>query len=87
MGLANRLVPPGKALEAAMALARDLAAFPQNCLRSDRLSSYEQWELELTEALAQEGRRGMAVIESGETLSGAQRFAQGAGRHGSFWRI
>jgi enoyl-CoA hydratase len=84
MGLANRLVPSGKALEAAMALARDLAAFPQNCLRSDRLSSYEQWELELSEALAQEGRRGMAVIDSGETLSGAQRFAQGAGRHGAF---
>jgi enoyl-CoA hydratase len=72
MGLANRIVPPGKALEAAMALARDLAAFPQNCLRSDRLSSYEQWELKLTEALARESSRGMAVI------------AQGAGRHGSF---
>jgi enoyl-CoA hydratase len=65
-------------------LAKDLAAFPQNCLRSDRLSSYEQWELELKEALAQENRRGMAVIQSGETLSGAQRFARGAGRHGSF---
>jgi enoyl-CoA hydratase len=84
MGLANRIVPPGKALAAALALAKDLAAFPQNCLRSDRLSSYEQWELELKEALAQENRRGMAVIQSGETLSGAQRFARGAGRHGSF---
>jgi enoyl-CoA hydratase len=84
MGLANRIVPPGKALAAALVLAKDLAAFPQNCLRSDRLSSYEQWELELKEALAQENRRGMAVIQSGETLSGAQRFARGAGRHGSF---
>jgi enoyl-CoA hydratase len=86
MGLANRLVPRGKALEAAIALAKDLAKFPQRCLRADRLSSYEQWHLGLPEALRAETRRGMEVVRSGETLAGAQRFAKGAGRHGSFDR-
>ena len=84
MGLANRLVEPGRALEAAVSLARQLAAFPQRCLRSDRLSSYRQWDLELGEALRQEMRLGLEVIDSGETLAGARRFAEGAGRHGSF---
>jgi enoyl-CoA hydratase len=84
MGLANRLVPKGSALAAAVALARELAAFPQVCLRSDRLSSYEQWDLPLDAALVGETRRGMQVVRSGETLRGAERFAAGAGRHGSF---
>ena len=83
MGLANRLVPPGDALSAAIALARDLAQFPQQCLRSDRLSSYEQWWLPLEEAFRNETRRGLRVIQSGETLKGAARFAAGYGRHGS----
>jgi len=83
MGLANRLVPPGEALDAAVALARDLARFPQQCLRSDRLSSYEQWGLPMEEALRNEARRGLQVIQSGETLKGATRFAAGHGRHGS----
>ena len=84
MGLANRLVPKGQALAKATELANDLARFPQRCLRSDRLSSYEQWPLELEEALLVETRRGMEVIGSGETRAGAERFAKGAGRHGSF---
>ena len=84
MGLANRLVPPGQALPAAIALAKELAAFPQRCLRSDRLSSYQQWELPLADALRLETRLGSEVIRSGETREGATRFAQGAGRHGSF---
>ena len=83
MGLANRLVPPGEALSAAIALARDLARFPQQCLRSDRLSSYEQWWLPLEEAFRNETRRGLRVIQSGETLKGATRFAAGYGRHGN----
>jgi enoyl-CoA hydratase len=83
-GLANRLVKPGNALEAAIALAHELARFPQRCLRSDRLSSYEQWSLGLDEAIANEYRRGIEVINSGETREGAARFASGAGRHGSF---
>ena len=82
MGLANRLVEPGAALAHATALARQLAAFPQRCLRSDRLSSYRQWDLGLEPALELETRMGLEVIRSGETQAGASRFADGAGRHG-----
>jgi enoyl-CoA hydratase/carnithine racemase len=84
MGLANRLVEKGEALSAAIDLARRIAAFPQTCLRSDRLASYEQWALPLPEALRNEFRRGMQVVASGETASGAGRFTEGTGRHGSF---
>ena len=82
MGLANRVVEPGQALEAAIELARDLAALPQRCLRSDRRSSYDQWSLPIDEALARETELGLATIRSGETREGAARFAAGAGRHG-----
>ena len=84
MGLANRLVDPGRALGEALVLANQLAAFPQRCLRSDRLSSYQQWTLPLDDALVLETRLGLETISSGETLEGATRFAKGAGRHGSF---
>lgn len=84
MGLANRLVEPGSALPEAIRLAKDLAAFPQSCLRADRLSSYRQWALPLDEALREETRLGLDVIRSGETREGAARFAAGAGRHGRF---
>ena len=84
MGLANRLVPKGQALPAAIELAQQISAFPQICMRSDRLSAYEQWNVPLEDALRDESRRGREVIDSGETREGATRFAQGAGRHGSF---
>ena len=84
MGLANRVVEPGAAREEAVALGRSLAAFPQRCLRSDRLSSYEQWSLPLSGALDVEYRHGIGTIRSGETREGAGRFAGGAGRHGEF---
>jgi enoyl-CoA hydratase len=84
MGLANRLVEPGEALPQALRLAKQLAEFPQRCLRSDRLSSYAQWDLSLDAALREETRLGMQVIRSGETQQGAKRFSSGAGRHGSF---
>jgi enoyl-CoA hydratase len=83
-GLANRLVERGRALDAALELAGELARFPQRCLRSDRLSALQQWNLSLEDALAHETRLGLEVIGSGETLAGARRFAEGAGRHGSF---
>ncbi len=83
-GLADRVVPNGSARAAAEALAAEIAAFPQRCLRADRLSSYEQHELALGAALANEFRHGSAVIASGETREGATRFARGAGRHGKF---
>ena len=84
MGLVNRLVEPGHALEAAKNLASEIARFPQLCMRGDRQSSYEQWGFGLEEALARETKIGMEVIASGETAAGAARFASGAGRHGSF---
>jgi len=82
MGLVNRLVEHGKARDAAVELAHQLARFPQRCLRADRLSSYEQWSLPWDAATLNEFRRGVAVIQSGETREGAARFAGGAGRHG-----
>ncbi|MGZ6227807.1 MAG: crotonase/enoyl-CoA hydratase family protein [Candidatus Binataceae bacterium] len=84
MGLANRIVEPGAALSTAKELAAQLAAFPQRCLRSDRLSAYEGWTLPLEAALGNEFARGIATVQSGETRSGAARFAGGAGRHGKF---
>jgi enoyl-CoA hydratase len=84
IGLADRLVENGEARAAAEALAADLARFPQRCLRSDRLSAYEQRGLVLEDALRNEFRRGVEVIRSGETREGAARFASGEGRHGSF---
>jgi enoyl-CoA hydratase len=83
IGLANRLVAPGEALGAAQALARELAAFPQACMRADRQSAYAQWDLPLAEALRQEGARGVAIVAS-EGVAGAARFVEGAGRHGVF---
>lgn len=84
MGLANRLVEPGTALSAAIELASQLAAFPQGCLRSDRLSSYDQWSLDLPDALRSEYRYGIETMRSGESMEGASRFAAGEGRHGRF---
>jgi enoyl-CoA hydratase len=83
IGLANRLAEPGGALEAALALGAELAALPQGCLRSDRLSAYEQWDLDEEAAATNEARRGRQVIASGETLEGARRFEGGAGRGGA----
>ncbi|HMD46636.1 MAG TPA: crotonase/enoyl-CoA hydratase family protein [Acidimicrobiales bacterium] len=83
IGLANRVTEPGGALDAALALAGELAALPQICLRSDRLSAIEQWGLTEDEAARNEARRGREVIASGETLAGAARFAEGAGRGGA----
>jgi enoyl-CoA hydratase len=78
IGLADRVVDEREALPAAVALAKELAALPQTCLRSDRLSAFQQWGMELPEALRNEYRHGVATIGSGETLAGAQRFRQRA---------
>ncbi len=83
-GLANRVVANGEARAAAEALAAQIAAFPQACLRHDRLSSYEQWGLPLAEALRNECRHGQASLASGEATAGAGRFREGEGRHGRF---
>ncbi|MGV9675233.1 crotonase/enoyl-CoA hydratase family protein [Nocardia sp. NPDC003482] len=84
MGLVNRVVPPGESRSAAEALAAELAALPQTCLRSDRLSALEQWGLDEDAAIGNELRHGMtALADADGALAGAQRFASGAGRHGS----
>jgi enoyl-CoA hydratase len=83
MGLVNRVVPRGQARQAAEELARQLSAFPQTCLRSDRLSAYEQFGAGLDEALAGELELGQEALRI-DAVAGARRFAQGAGRHGSF---
>src|SRR5688500_10605634 len=61
MGLANRLTDPGRALDGAVELAGQLAALPQGCLRSDRRSAYEQWDLPLLAALGRETDYGLEV--------------------------
>jgi enoyl-CoA hydratase len=82
MGLVNRVVPKGAARAVAEALAEEIAAFPQGCLRADRRSACEQWNLPETEALQEEFARGRTVLESGESAAGAARFVEGAGRGG-----
>jgi enoyl-CoA hydratase len=84
MGLVNRVVEKGEARTEAEAIARELAAFPQLCLRSDRLSAYEGADLAFEDAMRNEFRRGSEVLASGEAAAGAARFVGGAGRGGAF---
>ena len=77
MGLANRLVAPGESLPAALELAHEIASLPAAAMRSDRLSSYEQWSLPLDAALAREYEHGMATLQTGELFSGLERYASG----------
>jgi enoyl-CoA hydratase/carnithine racemase len=82
IGLANRVVPAGAARQAAEALAAELAKFPQACMRSDRASALSQWGLTEPDALRTEFDHGQTALL--EAVTGAARFAAGAGRHGSF---
>ena len=82
MGLVSRVVPRGAARAVAEALAEEIAAFPQGCLRADRRSALEQWNLPETDAFAAEFQRGRGVLDSGEAAAGAARFVGGAGRGG-----
>jgi enoyl-CoA hydratase len=84
MGLANRVVANGEARSAAEVLAREIAAFPQTCMRHDRQSVYEQWHLGYRPALANEFALGLKTLQSGESLAGAAHFASGKGRGGRF---
>ncbi|MEM8609699.1 MAG: crotonase/enoyl-CoA hydratase family protein [Myxococcota bacterium] len=84
IGLANRVVPSGEALEAALQLAEQISRHPQRCMRNDRRSALEQWGMDEGDAMRNELSLGMETIQSGETVTGATRFSQGAGRHGSF---
>jgi enoyl-CoA hydratase len=78
MGLSNRVTEPGLALDGAFDLAQEIAKHPQRCMRSDRLSVYEQWGMSTDDAARNEFRLGMQVIESGESKEGAQRFVKGS---------
>src|SRR5215468_4468402 len=83
MGLVNRVVAKGAAREEAEKLAREIAAFPQVCMREDRMSAYEQFDLSFADALRGEFKHGLNSLQAG-AQEGAARFAGGAGRHGSF---
>ncbi|MEA2451790.1 MAG: enoyl-CoA hydratase [Actinomycetota bacterium] len=84
MGLVNRVAPTGKALDTAVSLAEELARFPQEVMRADRRSALTQWGLEVDEAMRREFAWGIEAAACGETQRGAERFAQGHGRHGDF---
>lgn len=82
MGLVNRTVPKGQARVAAERLAREIAALPQICMRSDRMSTYEQFDLSFEDAMRNELKHGLSALQ-GEAIAGATRFVSGAGRHGT----
>jgi enoyl-CoA hydratase len=84
IGLANRVVPKGKSLEASIALAKDLCDFPQVTLRNDRLSALNQWSLPLQQALQVEFQLGMGSLLSGSSSEGAKKFKSGVGKGGQF---
>ncbi|KVL88196.1 crotonase/enoyl-CoA hydratase family protein [Burkholderia stagnalis] len=83
MGLVNAIAPNGEALAHATRIARQIAAFPRQCMLADRRSAYEQWNLPLAEALRREGANGAPVVFA-EGVAGAARFSAGEGRHGTF---
>jgi enoyl-CoA hydratase len=83
IGLVDRLVQPGHALEEAHKLAHEIASLPQGALRADRLSVLNQWALSFEEAAKAEFRGGAEVLASGEAHAGARRFVEGSGRHGA----
>jgi enoyl-CoA hydratase len=80
LGLANRLVPSGTTREAAVSLAHELAALPQSAVRSDRLSSYEQWSKTLDAALLDEYHHGRRTLQTREMFEGLDRYATGEWR-------
>lgn len=82
-GLANRVVPEGEALSAAVILAHQIAAFPQVCMRNDRDNAMAQWSLGFDEAIRREARLGEGSLKAG-AAEGAARFVGGAGRSGRF---
>ena len=84
MGLANYLAPKGGALDKALEIAAQLSAFPQLCMRNDRLSAQAQWSLDWDAATSAEIALGMETLRSGQSQEGAARFAAGEGRGGAF---
>ncbi|TFG06453.1 MAG: crotonase/enoyl-CoA hydratase family protein [Promethearchaeota archaeon] len=83
-GLANHLVDVGKSREEAENLATIIAEFPQTCMRNDRISAYQQFGMELSEAMDNEFEWGLKTLSKGEYLTGSEAFKSGKGRHGEF---
>lgn len=83
-GLVNRLVDIGESKKEAVKLAREIALFPQVCLKNDRLSTYNQFGLNFKDAMAKEFEFGLKTLESGEYLEGSTEFIKGKGKHGKF---
>ena len=75
IGLVDRLVPAGTALNAAMELANQIAAAPWRCVVSDRRAVYDGLGLGVAEALANEDRLGREVIFADDFGAGVDRFA------------
>jgi len=86
IGLCEKVVPHGKAREAAEAMAQEIARFPQECMRSDRLSAYRAWGKPVREGLESEWSTSAGIVKA-EGIRGATRFSQGKGRHGDFGDI
>src|SRR5207249_3681361 len=84
IGLVHRVVPDGESRQAAETLAASMARFPQQCLRHDRMSCYEQWGLPFDDAMRNEFRHGLKSLSSDEARAGAERFRKGEGKHGRF---
>jgi enoyl-CoA hydratase len=74
IGFVDRLVPAGTALDAAVALAAEIATFPWACVVSDRRSVYDGLGLGAADALANEDRLGRDVIMSESFREGVARF-------------
>ena len=83
-GLANRVVEAGKSRLEAEKIAREIAAFPKTCMRNDRLSTFEQFGMELKSAMENEFEYGIKTLASGEYLNGSKAFTEGEGKHGKF---
>lgn len=83
-GLANRVVKKGTSKIEAEKLANDIAKFPQTCLRNDRISAFQQFDLPFEDAMKNEFKLGLKTLESGEYLLGSKEFLEGKGKHGKF---
>jgi enoyl-CoA hydratase len=83
IGLCEKVVPHGKAREAAEAMAQEISRFPQECMRADRLSAYRAWGKPVREGLESEWATSAGIVKA-EGIRGATRFAEGKGRHGDF---
>lgn len=83
-GLANKIVEINQSRPEAEKIAKTIASFPQICLNNDRLSTYNQFGLNIKEAMVKEFDYGLKTLESGEYLKGSEAFTKGKGKHGSF---